>query len=424
MKSSTFLKANVIAPAVAIVTVAGFLFYVLVAQAAVTPTVTTVIHNGSHGVVGSALIGTAVHANASVASSTASTSPTGTVDFQLYNGTTCSGAVTAQNGVALVNGVAESATTTIPVGGLSYRAHYNGQTDIYTGSDSNCVAITANQFSPTITNTLSATSVVVGSSVYDTASLSNVSANASGTVTYRIYSDNSCTTLWQTAGAKIVTNGSVPNSDSVQFNSVGTYYWQAVYAGDTTNGNATTSCAAGILSVTATTTPPTPGTGSIVGTVYHDQNKNDSKDAGEPGLAGWTVWLHKVSTTTSWWNKHFKKSGYNAPIVMTATTDASGNYSFGNLAAGTYFVEESVMKGWKQTSDDMKVTLAADNSGSRVDFSNVEKKNKNDKGNKGKKWDKDVKDDQNDDDDHDNGKSGKWNQNSVNVKSWLKLSLR
>jgi hypothetical protein len=159
-------------------------------------------------------------------------------------------------------------------------------------------------------------------------------------------------------------------------------------------------------------------------------NKNNKKDANEPGLAGWTVWLHKQATSTNWWNRFFKRNNdlYNTPIVATATTDANGNYSFANLGAGTYFVEEKVTSGWKQTSDDVKVVLNNAKTSADIDFANVAKAtttkptkddHKNDKDNHGKKDDK--KDDQ--------AKSNGWFQYSGNIPNignvfgWLHLSV-
>ncbi len=42
----------------------------------------------------------------------------------------------------------------------------------------------------------------------------------------------------------VPTSGAVPNSSTVTFNSVNTYYWQAVYSGDANNNGATSPCTA------------------------------------------------------------------------------------------------------------------------------------------------------------------------------------
>ena len=39
-----------------------------------------------------------------------------------------------------------------------------------------------------------------------------------------------------------MTNGIVPNSSGIQFNTAGKWYWQAVYSGDADNKGATSAC--------------------------------------------------------------------------------------------------------------------------------------------------------------------------------------
>ncbi len=475
----TFL-APVLAGAVALVAIVGLTAFV---HADTGTSITATVVNGSNTSVSSGLVGTPLQASVLVASSSTSTIPTGTVDFNLYSGTVCSGTPTAQTGVALNgSGSAQSATTTLSSGGLSYKVHYSGDAN-FTTVDSPCVPVTATQYTPTITTSLSQSSVLPGSTVYDTATLTNASSTAGGTVTYKAYTDNACTQgamsagamtvnnmavpnsssllfntpgtyYWQAvysgdaanaaatsscgsevltvtgtqyapiisiglsstsvlagssvyasstitnasstaggtvmykaysdnactlntqnAGTVTVTNNIAPNSNSLQFNTAGTYYFQAVYSGDSTNAAATSSCASGALTVTGTTTQA--GSDTISGVVFNDLNKDDVQDNGEPGLAGWTVWLHMAATSTPWWNWQGwgKHDGYNDPIIATATTDANGNYSFGNLGAGTYFVEEQEPTGWDQTSSDGQIILTSGNTSGKLNFSNVQKTN-------------------------------------------------
>jgi len=68
---------------------------------------------------------------------------------------------------------------------------------------------------------------------------------------------------------------------------------------------------------------PSGGTGSIDGQVFVDASP-------WPGLAGWCV---EVS----------------GPVSATAVTDASGNYLFSGLPAGTYTVCETVQTGWHES---------------------------------------------------------------------------
>jgi hypothetical protein len=106
----------------------------------------------------------------------------------------------------------------------------------------NCTYTNHINLSPSITTTLSANPVTVGATVHDSATLTGATANAGGTVTYTVYTNDTCTANPQDAGTKTVTNGVVPDSDPITFNSAGDFYWQAVYSGDANNNGATSVC--------------------------------------------------------------------------------------------------------------------------------------------------------------------------------------
>jgi uncharacterized delta-60 repeat protein len=76
----------------------------------------------------------------------------------------------------------------------------------------------------------------------------------------------------------------------------------------------------------------------IHGQLFEDTNGNGTKDTGDPGLAGWTVFLDQ--------------NGNNVldPGEPSVTTDAGGNYSFTALRPGTYTVREVVPSVWIQTT--------------------------------------------------------------------------
>src|SRR5439155_578260 len=97
--------------------------------------------------------------------------------------------------------------------------------------------------------TLSAGTVVVGGSIHDSATLTGATGTA-GSVTYTVYSDNACTQGARDAGTKTVTNGVIPDSDALAFNSTGDFYWQASYRGDSNNAAAKSTCTEEHLVVT------------------------------------------------------------------------------------------------------------------------------------------------------------------------------
>lgn len=81
-----------------------------------------------------------------------------------------------------------------------------------------------------------------GTAVSDSAKLTGPFATiATGTVSYSVYSDKSCTKLTTTGGTVIVTGRAVPTSNAEML-TPGTYFWQASYGGDRANLPAKSVC--------------------------------------------------------------------------------------------------------------------------------------------------------------------------------------
>src|ERR1043166_8742589 len=105
--SQTFIKIGI----ASVVAIAAYIaigaFFV---HADASPVISTSIRNNSdvNTVVTSATIGANVVDVVHVSSSTSQTAPQGTVDFQVYGNTSCTGSPTTQSGVALVSGSATS----------------------------------------------------------------------------------------------------------------------------------------------------------------------------------------------------------------------------------------------------------------------------------------------------------------------------
>ena len=77
--------------------------------------------------------------------------------------------------------------------------------------------------------------------------------------------------------------------------------------------------------------------GTIQGFSWNDLNDNGSRDSGEPGLAGWTIYLD---------------ANHNAKLDTGETstvTGSDGSYAFTGLPAGNYLIGEVVKPGWRQT---------------------------------------------------------------------------
>lgn len=171
---------------------------------------------------------------------------TGSITFTLYSAADCGGMVLDQETVA---GIAANGDFTTPkgfkikqAGTFYWVASFSGDSNnnLFTsGCNDEPVAVGT---TPSITTTLSSSAGNTGATVHDSATLSGATADAGGTVTYSVYSDDTCTSKVADGGTVTVANGSVPNSSDVTFNTPGTYYWQASYSGDPGNAAATSVC--------------------------------------------------------------------------------------------------------------------------------------------------------------------------------------
>ncbi len=165
--------------------------------------------------------------------------------YTVYSDSNCTSQFADGGTVDVTNGnVPDSSDVQFDNAGTYYwQAVYSGDNH-NNGATSACTdeQLVIGPNSPGISTTLSESSGSTGDTVHDSASLSGATADAGGTVTYTVYSDSNCTNKVATGGTVNVTNGSVPNSSAVTFNTPGTYYWQASYSGDNNNRGATSAC--------------------------------------------------------------------------------------------------------------------------------------------------------------------------------------
>ena len=198
----------------------------------------------------------------------------GTVTYTVYSDSLCTLNAQAAGIETVVNGVIpNSGTITFPTAGTFYwQAVYTGGPN-NNGAKSACTseALLVNsptKITPTLTTLLSSLIISAGGAVHDSAILIRGIGTPvpSGSVTYTLFTNNTCTLGAQIAGTvTLASNGNIPNSSPITFNTAGTYYWQAIYSGDANYNGATSACTTEALTVNAAsggsspTSTPTPG---------------------------------------------------------------------------------------------------------------------------------------------------------------------
>jgi hypothetical protein len=201
------------------------------------------------------LSGSSVTGSATLSGATSSSG--GTVTYEFFSGSYCSGLGTAVGSpVAVTNGVVpNSASQNFSSPGLrSWNAVYSGDAN-NNGATSPCKPLNIRGI-PTVTTSLLAADIGKGSSVFDSSRLTGATSTAGGSVQYEYFSGSTCTGTATPVGSPVtVTNGVVPNSASQQFGSDGYYSWNAVYSGDANNYGATSGCEPLTVSAIITTAP-------------------------------------------------------------------------------------------------------------------------------------------------------------------------
>jgi streptogramin lyase len=85
-------------------------------------------------------------------------------------------------------------------------------------------------------------------------------------------------------------------------------------------------------------------TGTILGNKFEDWDADGVRDDGEPGLAGWTIYLDLDRD-----GQFDPPQGNEIPGEPSVTTDRSGDYVFAGLLPGVYQVAEVLQPGWQAT---------------------------------------------------------------------------
>jgi hypothetical protein len=291
---------------------------------------------------------------------TTSVAPTGSVSFTLYSNNACTASTGVSGSAAIsttagVSSASFSTSFTAPATGTYYwRATYAGDANNNPitpacGAANEVVAV--GLASPSITTQAGPTSITVGaaSTVGDTATFVNTTSVApTGSVTFTLYKDNTCTTAAGVTGSGPIST-SMTGVSTATFSSaftapaLGTYYWRATYAGDANNNPASTACGAadevlgvGLASPTIVTQASpasiTVGTASTVGDLATFQN---TTSAAPTGSVTFTLYTDNACTAPA------GVAGVGG--ISTTAGVSTASFSTGWIApqTGTYYWQAS-----------------------------------------------------------------------------------
>ena len=191
----------------------------------------------------------------------------------------------------------------------------------------NCTGLTTNATSP----------VTIGSPISDTADLTGATANAGGTVTFKLFSSlSNCqndTNVLFTGTANVSGPGTY-NSGNFTPTAVGTYFWKADYSGDANNAPSSSPCGAANESSVVNKKQPAVVTDATDSVTIGDSISDTATLSGATSDAGGSITFKAYSSLSDC------NSDTNVAFTGTANVSGNGTYNSGNFtptAVGTYF---------------------------------------------------------------------------------------
>ncbi len=182
--------------------------------------------------------------------------PTGTVEFQVSSDGGATWTLFSTKTLDANGQATSDSYTPLAAGNYLFRAVYSGDSN-YNGAQSgdNAEPLAVAKFTPTVTTTLSATSITLGGSVTDTAVVTGLPSPfpvPTGTVQFQVSTNGGST--WTTFSTKTLDASGSAVSDPYTPASAGTFLFRAVYSGDSNYNGAQSGNTAEPLTVTSLTT--------------------------------------------------------------------------------------------------------------------------------------------------------------------------
>ena len=187
---------------------------------------------------------------------------------------------------------------------------------------------------PSVTTTLSKSSIALGGTFSDTATVSGGSS-PTGSVIFNVYASSSCSGTVLSHGSGSVSGGQAVSGSLGPINTAGTYYVLATYGGDSNNAGASSVCGSEVVTVTSPPPPPPLPSASLSTTpTVHGLSATDSATvSGTSGTPTGSVTFTLYSGSPG---SGRLVTGYSADTVSLTSGQAS-SASTGTLAAGSYY---------------------------------------------------------------------------------------
>jgi hypothetical protein len=273
----------------------------------------------------------------------------GTITFNAYgpNDANCSGTAAFTSAAVPVSGpgnYSSGAFTPTAVGQYRWTATYSGDASNQSAA-SPCNAANESSFvvkkvpaiSTNASNGTQATAQTIGGAISDTATLSNATSDATGTITFKLYSDSNCQTEVTTNLSPVSVSGNGQyNSGNFTPTATGTYYWIASYSGDAKNEAKSGTCGDANESSIVVKKAPAISTDAVNEVTIDSPISDQATLSGATADAGGTITFHLFSSLSDCQNNTNEINTGLSP----ASVNGNGQYNSGNFtptAVGTYY---------------------------------------------------------------------------------------
>jgi hypothetical protein len=311
---------------------------------------------------GTETVGAAAYDTASVATASGGSAPTGTVTYSFYAGGNCSTGLVSTDQVTLSGGNVpnSSATAALAPGSYSYSAAYSGDSN-YASGTSSCAGFVVAAGTPTLGATVDDAGGAVpwsgsetsGASAYDTATVTGVGGfTPTGTVTYYLYANGSCSGSPTETDLVTLSGGNVPNSSASAALAAGNYSYTTAYSGDADYSAASGACQSFDVANASSTTTATvddatanagwSGTETVGASAYATATVSAAGGFTPSGSVTYSLFSGGSCAGTALTTDTETLASGNVPNSSTPAALGAGTYSFqavysgdGNFAGST-----------------------------------------------------------------------------------------